>query len=88
MKIAGALLLLVVCGFTSGCGCGREPEVKKVPEVKAPLSKADELRQKAKIAEAASLVGYDGKDIHEKLNKIIDIQEEDAKRLEDLKDIH
>lgn len=80
-------ILITACALSAGCGS--EPEVKKapVPEVKAPLSKSDELRQKANIAEAASLVGYDGKAIKENLNKIIDEQENAAKQLEDLKDI-
>ena len=92
MKKAGALLMLGACVFFYGCGCGREEEKKPAEiskiEVKAPLSKSDELRQKAKIAEAASLVGYDGKAIKESLNKFIDNQEIEAKRIEDLKDIH
>ncbi|HNX74350.1 MAG TPA: hypothetical protein PLM07_12840 [Candidatus Rifleibacterium sp.] len=75
------------------CGCGGAPEAPKTPApvaentTKAPLSKSDALREKAKFAEAASLVGYDGKAIKEDLNKVIDAQEESAKRLEDLNNI-
>lgn len=86
MQIRKALLLAVSIICVCGC-CAKEVPVKKEPEVKAPLSKADELRQKAKIAEAASLVGYDGKAIHADLDKLIDNQEKAAKQLEDMNDI-
>ncbi|EKD83443.1 MAG: hypothetical protein ACD_39C00675G0003 [uncultured bacterium] len=83
MIIASACLLVGCCAGPDSAKPA-QPEVKS--EVKAPLSKTDQLRQKAKIAEAASLVGYDGKAINRDLNKIIDQQEQSAKQLDDLKD--
>lgn len=44
----------------------------------------DKLRKKANIAEAASVVGYDGKKIKKDLNKIIDAKEKEAKQYNDL----
>jgi len=79
-------VVAVVACMLTGCCAGPKPVQPKV-EVKAPLSKSDQLRQKAKIAEAASLIGYDGKAIKRDLNKFIDQQEEDAKQLEDLKNL-
>ena len=43
----------------------------------------DELRRKANVAEAASIVGYDGKAIKKDLNKIINESERMSKQLED-----
>ena len=88
-----AFLLFVSASLL--CGCGAAPEAPKTAapapaaekSAGVPLSKADALREKAKFAEAASLVGYDGKAIKEDLNKVIDAQEEAAKRLEDLNNI-
>ena len=77
------VLTVVVC-LINGCCAGPEAAKPVPPKVEAPLSKSDQLRQKAKIAEAASLVGYDGKAIKRDLNKIIDQQEESAKRLDEL----
>ncbi len=91
MKKSGALLFGLLAFFVCGCGSS-EPPKAAAPVVensaKEPLSKTDELRKKANFAEAASLVGYDGKAIKESLNKVIDEQEKAAKQLEDLKDIH
>lgn len=84
-KILAVLLLVAVSGC---CGSREEAPAKVMSEQqKAPLSHADQMRQKAKIAEAASLVGYDGKAIRRDLDKIIDQQEESAKQLEALKDL-
>ncbi len=44
----------------------------------------DQLRKKANVAEAASMVGYDGKAIKKDLNKIIDEREKMDKQLKDL----
>ena len=44
----------------------------------------DKLRKKANVAEAGSLVGYDGKKIKKDLNKIIDEKEKEAKQYKDL----
>ena len=44
----------------------------------------DKLRKKANAAEAASMVGYDGKAIKKELNKIIDEREKMDKQLSDL----
>ena len=43
----------------------------------------DKLRKKANVAEAASMVGYDGKKIKKDLNKIIDEKEKEAKQYKD-----
>lgn len=77
--------LMIVAAIVAATGCGGASEVKKEPEKKPVLSKSDQMRQKAKIAEAASLVGYDGKAIKENLNKMIDESERSRKELEDLK---
>ncbi len=91
MKKAAVLFLLPATLLMYGCGSGSETPKTATPTATTAsgtaMSKTDELKQKAKVAEAASLVGYDGKAIREDLNKIIDIQAEEAKRLEDLKDI-
>lgn len=89
MRSRTIFMIMVSACLLSGCCAGPDaakpvkPEVKS--EIKAPLSKSDQMRQKAKIAEAASLIGYDGKAINRDLNKIIDAQESSAKQLEDLK---
>lgn len=44
----------------------------------------DELRRKVNVAEAASVVGYDGKAIKKDLNKIIDESEKMSKQLNDI----
>ena len=56
-------------------------------EIKAKSGKNvdyDSLRKKANVAEAASMVGYDGKAIKKDLNKIIDEREKMDKQLKDL----
>jgi len=75
--------------FMSGC-CGNQeaaPAPKIEPKAVAPMSQADQMRQKAKVAEAASLIGYDGKAIKRDLDKIIDQHEQSAKQLEDLNNL-
>lgn len=67
-------------------GCGSEPEVKKAEPTK-PLTKTEELKRKAKLTEAASIVGYDGKAIHKNLDKIIDENAKHQKMLEDVGDL-
>lgn len=87
--------LVIVAGCVILCGCwGSTPEPQKTdvpaaaaPAKPAPANSTDELRRKADLTEAASLVGYDGKAIKEDLHKVIDAQQEAAKRLEDLNDI-
>ena len=44
----------------------------------------DKLRKKANAAEAASMIGYDGKALKKDLNKIIDEREKMDKQLKDL----
>ena len=44
----------------------------------------ENLRKKANVAEAASIVGYDGKAIKKQLNKVIDENEKMNKQLQDL----
>jgi hypothetical protein len=83
------LIFLISAMLTGGC-CSKQEAVsvpKTEPKANAPLSKADQLRQKAKVAEAANLIGYDGKAIRRDLNKIIDQQEQSAKQLEDLNNL-
>ncbi|HAE37360.1 MAG TPA: hypothetical protein DCG57_01840 [Candidatus Riflebacteria bacterium] len=81
MIIASVCLLTGCCAGTDAAK-PTQPEVKS--EIKQPLSQSDQMRQKAKVAEAASLIGYDGKAINRDLNKIIDEQERSAKQLEEL----
>ncbi|GAB4266397.1 MAG: hypothetical protein Kow0029_00020 [Candidatus Rifleibacteriota bacterium] len=78
------ILAAVVCS-----GCGSEPSPKPAAPTAKPeskMTKTEQLHQKAKVAEAASLVGYDGKDIRKKLDTIIDENARQQKMLEDLKD--
>lgn len=77
--------LMVVSVFMTGCG-GAEKK-SETPKPKPELSKTDQMRQKAKLAEAASLVGYDGKAIKDNLNKIIDESERSEKQLKELNDL-
>ncbi len=80
------VIFLILGAFVGGC-CGREetaPVDEAGPKAVAPLSQADQMRQKAKVAEAADLIGYDGKAIKRDLDKIIDQHEKSAKQLEDL----
>lgn len=82
------IFAMILCSLLIS-GCGSEPAPKKVEPAKAAapvkeMSKTDKLHQKAKVAEAASIVGYDGKDIRKKLDTIID---ENAKHEQMLKDV-
>ncbi|MFZ5951507.1 MAG: hypothetical protein ACOYXC_12435 [Candidatus Rifleibacteriota bacterium] len=86
------ILLSALVGSLLFAGCGSEPEAK--PATPAPaaapakeMSKTDQLHQKAKVAEAASIVGYDGKDIRQKLDKIIDENAAHEKMLKDVNDL-
>jgi len=76
--------LWVITGCCAGPEASRPVEEKQGEIASAPMSQSDKLRQKAKIAEAASMVGYDGKAIRRDLDKIIDQQEAAAKQFEDL----
>ena len=92
--------ILVLCGivFLAGCGETNAPKQKEdkqtVNELNKNLSEMnpkpgekvdyDKLRKKANAAEAASMVGYDGKAIKKELNKIIDEREKMDKQLQDL----
>lgn len=78
----GAILLGGCCGNQEAA-----PAPKVEPKAAAPMSQADQRRQKAKVAEAATLIGYDGKAIRRDLDKIIDQQEQSAKQLEDLNNL-
>lgn len=86
-----ALVVIAGCAILCGCwGSAPEPQKTDVPAAvvkTAPANSTDELRRKADLTEAASLVGYDGKAIKEDLHKVIDAQQEAAKRLEDLNNI-
>ena len=86
-----ALVLVAGCALLSGCwGSTPAPQKTDAPaavEKAVPMNSTDELRRKADLTEAASLVGYDGKAIKEDLHKVIDAQQEAAKRLEDLNNI-
>lgn len=72
--------------FIAGCGSSEKP-VEKTQVAKPPLSKAEQLKEQAKVAEAASLVGYDGKAIRKDLEKIIDQSEAENKRLKEIDDL-
>ena len=88
--LSGVILLV-------GCGSSSTPTEKTVEkkiqvnngitENKVDSGKKvdyDQLRKKANVAEAASMVGYDGKAIKKDLNKIIDEREKMDKQLKDL----
>jgi PBP1b-binding outer membrane lipoprotein LpoB len=75
------LLITVLALFITGCGGGEKVE-KKPAKKKKPLTKTEELKRKAALTEAASMVGYDGKRIHKDLNKIIDANQKGMKDLE------
>ncbi len=86
MSFKKIIILLITAFLIPGCCTQTKPVTEVKPAVPAaPLSQADQMRKKANIAEAASLIGYDGKAIKRDLNKIIDQQEKSAKQLEDLK---
>ena len=92
--------ILALCGiiFISGCGETNTPKQKtdnqNLKDLNKNLSEMnprpgekvdyDKLRKKANAAEAASMVGYDGKAIKKELNKIIDEREKMDKQLNDL----
>ncbi len=76
------MFLLPIALMLWGCGSS-EPVKKTAPK----LTKTEELKRKANVAEAASLVGYDGKKIKQDLNKIIDASNDSQKQLEGLNDM-
>ncbi len=82
---------LIVSFFASGCCSRSETSGQSVPVsspgAAAPADKMQELRRRADLSEAASLVGYDGKAIKEDLHKILDAQQEQARRLKELENI-
>ena len=87
-----ALVLVAGCALFCGCwGSTPAPQKTDTPAAAAektvPMNSTEELRRKADLTEAASLVGYDGKAIKQDLHKVIDAQQEAAKRLEDLNNI-
>ena len=97
MKKTLIFVLCLSC-FILGCGDSEaskknEKSSNTSTEVKGDLKENksitdknvdyDQLRKKAEVAEAASLVGYDGKDIKKKLNKVIDDREKMDKQLKD-----
>ena len=75
------ILITALALFITGCGGGEKVE-KKPAAKKKPLTKTEELKRKAALTEAASMVGYDGKRIHKDLNKIIDANQKGMKDLE------
>lgn len=85
-------LIIVSSLLLAGCGGSSEPAKEKPAPAQAAnssnssagMSKTEKLHQKAKVAEAASLVGYDGKDIRKKLDTIIDANAEHEKMLKDV----
>lgn len=69
----------------NGC-CNNSSEESPQPKVNKPekLSEKEKLHNKAKLAEAATLIGYDGKQIRQNLDKIIDANDEHNKMLKGL----
>ncbi len=85
--------LFIIFGILFLVGCGNNGNTNNQPKtnsqnVSTPSNKGevdyDNLREKAKVSEAASLVGYDGKAIKNNLNKIIDENEKMNKEYKDL----
>ncbi|MDD3145761.1 MAG: hypothetical protein PHD82_00545 [Candidatus Riflebacteria bacterium] len=91
MRKNAAVLFAMLAVFALGCGSSENTTTTTTPapenSAKVAPSKMDELRRKADLTEAASMVGYDGKAIKESLHKVLDEQENAAKRLEDLNNI-
>jgi hypothetical protein len=93
MRKNAAVLFALLAVFALGCGSSENTTTTTTPapapenSAKVAPSKMDELRRKADLTEAASMVGYDGKAIKESLHKVLDEQENAAKRLEDLNNI-
>lgn len=91
---------LILCGMVFCAGCCETNAPKQTSgkenlnEINKNLSEMnprpgekvdyDQLRKKANVAEAASMVGYDGKAIKKELNKIIDEREKMDNQLKDL----
>ncbi len=93
------IFIATLCGIAFFIGCGDSSSSADKKEEKANKTKVenindslkpngevdyDNLRKKANVAEAASVVGYDGKAIKKDLNKIIDDREKMDKQLKDL----
>ena len=92
------IFVAAMCSFVAFVGCGNSESSSKKEEkankITVESSKDelkpngevdyDKLRKKANVAEAASVVGYDGKAIKKDLNKIIDEREKMDKQLKDL----
>lgn len=85
MVIKKSVLYIAVAIMFSGCGTSQE--VKKEAEKKPVLSRTEEMHQKAKFTEAASLVGYDGKAIKQNLDQIIDQTASAEQQLKDLNNL-
>ena len=70
-------------------GCGSEPAAKKktTAKPKKALTKTEELHRKARLTEAASIIGYDGKRIRKNLDNIIDQNAKHQKMLEGIGDL-
>lgn len=92
VNMCKVFLIIVLSLLIAGCGSSSKPVKKSSVSAQAAnnlnsgagMSKADKLHQKAKVAEAASLVGYDGKNIRKKLDTIIDAHAEHEKMLKDI----
>ena len=87
-------LFFVGCGSSSSSNNKSADKTQKEKELYETVTKNkinsgekvdyDQLRKKANVAEAASMVGYDGKAIKKELNKIIDEREKMDNQLKDL----
>jgi hypothetical protein len=78
------LIILLALSLITGCGSEKAPEKTEAAkaEEKKPLTKIEKLRKKAEFTKAASMVGYDGKQINKDLNKILDAAENQNKDLQ------
>ncbi len=67
------LIILFALTLITGCGSEKAPEKTEAAKTpKKPMTKMEKLKKKAEFTKAASMVGYDGKQINKDLNKFLD----------------
>ena len=79
-------LIITMTGCCSSDDSQAEVENTQVETEKEEMSRADKLREKARVSEASSLLGYDGKALHKDLQTIIDQSEKQQDMFDNLDD--
>lgn len=79
----GCLFISMICGL-SGCGDSK-PTTKPVSQEKP--AKADK-HPETKNIEAVDAIGYDGKAVRGKVDKLIDKSDENNKKLEEMNELN